>query len=212
MEKSEKKVFLGISLLLGGLYTLISFIVATDAFRSIDLSSMQYLQVIFPRVVDVPFSYLSLFGSAEVMTILVGIIFIGILLWKRQFFSGIFLYVLIVVIELFGKLFIFHPPPPTLFNRYALGFHLPSSFIVQTNFSYPSGHMARVAFLSVIAFVLTRKFIRSKKHRLTINIIIFSFATLVFISRIYLGEHWLSDVLGGALLGGMLASISVVFW
>jgi membrane-associated phospholipid phosphatase len=79
-----------------------------------------------------------------------------------------------------------------------------------TGTAYPSGHAidATVAFVA-LALVLSKG--RSRNARASL----FSSAVLVALvvgwSRIYLGTHWLTDVLGGYALGGLLvASLAVL--
>lgn len=208
----KRKFFIISSLILGFVYIILSYFVGQDAFRDIDYLALIKSQKFISNRLDTPFSVLTLLGSSEITIILLGIIFLGVLIKKRHIFFGLSLFFLIFIIELAGKLFIYHPSPPTIFNRYSLEFHLPSSFVVNTNFSFPSGHVSRSTFLLVILLILVTA---QKLPRLN-KIIVVSFTILIFlfilISRIYLAEHWFSDVLGGIFLGSSLATLALGFW
>lgn len=208
----KRKFFIISSLILGFVYIILSYFVGHDAFRNIDYSALIESQKLISHHLDTPFSVLTLLGSSEITIILLGIIFLVVLIKKRHNFFGLSLFFLIFIIELAGKLFIYHPSPPTIFNRYSLEFHLPSSFVVNTNFSFPSGHVSRSTFLLVILLIL----ITAQKLPRLNKIIAASFTILIFlfilISRIYLAEHWFSDVLGGIILGGSLATLALGFW
>jgi len=114
--------------------------------------------------------------------------------------------------EVFGKLILFHPAPPVFLHRTLLPTNLPS-FYVHTDFSYPSGHLTRTIFIVTVFIIIT---IASEKSNLYKWAILGSCLTLAFLmalTRIYLGEHWLSDVIGGGLLGiaaGLFASILIL--
>jgi len=69
--------------------------------------------------------------------------------------------------------------------------------------SFPSGH-SQTAF--TVATVLIWVYLQSDKTKLSNAAFIFAFASLVGLSRIYVGAHFPSDVLGGALLGSVTAS------
>ena len=67
-------------------------------------------------------------------------------------------------------------------------------------YGFPSNHAANSV---VVAFILTRFY---KK----LNPFLWTLALVVCISRMYLGKHYPSDLLGGALLG-ILVGLGVVF-
>lgn len=69
-----------------------------------------------------------------------------------------------------------------------------------SSYAYPSGHTT-IAFTAATIIAL-----RHPKLR----VISISMAALVGLSRIYIGVHWPTDVLGGALLGITIASIVVL--
>jgi len=73
-----------------------------------------------------------------------------------------------------------------------------------TGNSFPSGHvMAYVAYWGTLFTFSLILFHSHRWWRNTLLIISGLFVVLVGPSRIYLGDHWASDVLGGYLLGGL---------
>jgi len=76
--------------------------------------------------------------------------------------------------------------------------------------SFPSGHvmayMAYFGLLFSLGIILLR---RDRWWHYTILIIPALFVVLVGPSRIYLGDHWASDVLGAYLIGGLLLGIAL---
>jgi undecaprenyl-diphosphatase len=97
----------------------------------------------------------------------------------------------------------------TIFHRARPTIHR----IVDANgFSFPSGHsMAAFSLYGVIAFLLWRHLSTSLGRGL---IIIFSIFMIIMIgvSRIYLGVHYPSDVLGGFLASGCMLAVSIWFY
>ncbi len=194
------------------LFLYLSMMVGQDRFRSLDYSLMLYLQSLFGSNFDKPFSYFTLFGSTELSFIALGLIFMIALIKKKHVFLGLALFFIIYVIELMGKFFIFHPKPPPIFNRYALDFHLPSSFLINTVSSFPSGHMARSTFISLIILFMVLWNKNKISRKIFYTLLIFLFIAGMFISRIFLGEHWLSDVVGGMIIGLAVGFYTISLW
>lgn len=212
MVNRERAYYMLATFISGILFLYVSILVGKDFFRTIDFQMMQYLQTTIARIYDVPFSFFTLAGSTEVTLLVMALIFILVLLRVRHMFMGLSLYFSLFAIEIVGKLMIFHPNPPAIFNRYSLNIRLPSSFIVHTASSYPSGHMSRASFIAFILVFLIFKMKHHKYLKYMLCILIFIFILGMFISRIYLGEHWFSDVIGGLVLGSTVAGLAVCFW
>lgn len=76
--------------------------------------------------------------------------------------------------------------------------------------SFPSGHvMSYIAFWGLLFSFAIILFKGNRWWRTALLIISGLFVVLVGPSRIYLGDHWASDVLGAYLIGGVLLGISL---
>ena len=173
-------------------------------FTALDPAISKWLQMVIPRVFDVPLSFFSLVGSFEITAGIIGVW--ALIYWKKtkKVPWGLGFFVLLMVIELFGKTVLVHPGPPADFFRTTLPFYLPTSN-VETNGSFPSGHVSRTVFLVTIGFFW------AGRHRIVFAFCLLTFAFIMAISRIYLGEHWTSDVIGGLLLGSSMGMMAVRF-
>lgn len=86
------------------------------------------------------------------------------------------------------------------------------ALIEQGGYSFPSGHaLGAFIFYGVLAYLLGALL---KKHWQHILIVISTILLIGLIgaSRLYLGVHWLSDVIAGWIMGGTLLIVFVVFF
>ena len=75
--------------------------------------------------------------------------------------------------------------------------------------SFPSGHVAGIgALLGIIAACIAVG--RSRIVQALLTVLVGAGVVIVAFSRLYLGVHWLSDVIGGALLAGVFVILGTV--
>ena len=75
--------------------------------------------------------------------------------------------------------------------------------------SFPSGHVAGIgALLGIIAVCIAVG--RSRIVQALLTVLVGAGVVIVAFSRLYFGHHWLSDVIGGALLAGVTVILGTV--
>jgi membrane-associated phospholipid phosphatase len=146
---------------------------------------------------DVVMLLVSILGSVEVTTVvMLALVFVP--MWRRRRFSApgllpLLVFILIIGVEVVGKTVIKQPLPPEALNR---GGHLGIGLV--TTYSFPSGHMLRATLVYGLGAVRwLRRGADPSWLWLWVAVI-----WLIGFSRVYLGQHWPTDVAGGILLGG----------
>lgn len=205
----QHKTLLLMSILFFVCFASYTYIVHLDILTGADRHSTIQLQKWIPKAIDPFLSFFSLLGSFEVLTILLTIILV--LRKKIHGVAVLGIYLFTQVIEVMGKTYINHPGPPYEFFRYDLDFLFPSTNL-QTGSAYPSGHSMRSIFLVIIlSYILWRNHQLSQFKKWFFQGILILISIIMLISRVSLGEHWTTDVIGGALLAGAAAFFSLLF-
>lgn len=106
-----------------------------------------------------------------------------------------------LAIEVVLKFAVAHPPPPNDMTRMVSGADLLWDTVPP--YAFPSGHVARVTFLAVVLGSL----IGSPRYRVAAV----AFVAFSVFARVYVGDHWISDTLGGLGLGALVGSIAVLW-
>lgn len=190
----RKTFFLCFSIFFIIVFLLLSFYVVDSSPKSWDLLVSQELQEEPSAILDVlmkGFSWLGTVYVAAIMVIVFSIIFFAFKYIKEAFFvlscllSGGVSYVL--------KMLIDRPRPTTDFVR----------IVEETHYqSFPSGHVLfYTAFFGTLMVIAISSSILKLSWKIMISTICSAMIVLGAVSRIYLGAHWFTDVIGGFIVG-----------
>jgi undecaprenyl-diphosphatase len=188
-----------------GAFTTLTILVKTTPSFPIDLAITQAIQSItwppFAALMDLVswpgFSPQSFLLSFLIIAILYALGFH----WEAvaALFAGFFTALVNVIVKDFIK----RPRP---------GIDLVHVFQVLNSYSFPSGHvMYYVGFFGFLWF-LAYTLLKRSWFRTLILIVLGLLIVLVGVSRVYLGQHWPSDVLGAYLLGSLCLVVAILFY
>ncbi len=213
---NKKLVFLCIGIGLLALFYVFSRQVRLGFLKQADFNTTVRLQDKIPARLDQLMDDGAVLADGIVSSVLVlGVTAWAFFRWKKK---GMWWGALVIpmgffvlgVLEIYGKNILPHPGPPFFMVKNPTTI-FPKFHVVQP-YSYPSGHAGRITFLAVIAaaFVMER-FAKHKEKKMLMLTAIVGYAVFVYVSRIYLGHHWLSDILGGILVGAASSIAAVGF-
>jgi len=87
-----------------------------------------------------------------------------------------------------------------------------NGIVPETGYSFPSGHVtSTMVFLGILTFY-TRQRWKNPKTKTLATIFYIATESLVGFSRVYLNVHWLSDILGGYLLGTFWLTFTILLY
>ncbi|MFC6323077.1 phosphatase PAP2 family protein [Companilactobacillus baiquanensis] len=136
-------------------------------------------------------------------TIAIVVAFSIILLWKRYYYAMFFLIINKILVTSINTTI-----------KYLVERERPSHhhFVYAGGFSYPSGHSASAFALYISLLIIAWFVFKNIKLRVLIGITCLSFVLLIGYSRIFLGVHYPSDVLGGYLLAATIMSFTTILF
>lgn len=194
------------------LFYIFTILVKMDYLRQFDFDYLVKIQDRIPADLVGLLSFFSTTGKFEVVLIFLFIL-VALLLLAKRFWSFIILFIFVLghIVELFGKALLDQHGPPFMFYQLETIRDFPVDY-VNPGSSYPSGHSFRAAFVfTILAYLFLWKVKGNLLVRLFPLLLAVAWASLVIIGKVSLGEHWPTDIIGGALLGGALGFFSLLF-
>jgi membrane-associated phospholipid phosphatase len=190
-------VFQGILLALILLFALLAVLASIDAYFPFDPVITRALQSLGSPFMDALMNFVSWFGfgtQSTILALMTAAALYGLKLRKEA---------LVILVAVIGSTLL------NLLVKIVVQRPRPSADIIKvfqnlTSYSFPSGHVmfytAFFGFLFFLAFTL----LKPSWLRTLLLILTGGMVLLIGPSRIYLGAHWPSDVLGAYMLGGLV--------
>lgn len=183
-----------------GAIAIISYVLAAlhTSYTNINLPWFYFLQSIRNYNLDSFFIIMSFIGRPVVLVAITCLITL-ILYLRKQRRAAIHLILLIAVASAATTILkhLSHSPRPTGFN------------FIDTSSSLPSGHTClTICFYGFLA-LLTNDLLKKSRHNIG-YILVALLTALVSIARIYLGMHWMTDIITSIFLGLSLLLIAFI--
>jgi undecaprenyl-diphosphatase len=198
-------LFQGTLLLVAGSFAVLTILVKTTPAFTIDLQITQFIQQIHIPFFALLMSLISWPGFLPQSIIITALTILVIYRFGLQWESlaALFAATFSAGVNLLAKDLIQRPRPTA---------ELVNVISTLTSYSFPSGHvMFYLGFFGFVGFLVFSLLKPSPKRSLLLAFLC-SLIILIGPSRIFLGQHWASDVLGAYLLGSLTLAAIIYFY
>jgi undecaprenyl-diphosphatase len=183
-----------------GLFVVITLLVTAGAFEGVNHRLTQYLQNRGSGAQDIGLALFAYLGSIELTIVIAALL--GLSLFRGLRLLAVLPVAFVLAgsgLEALGKQLLTSASPPESINRFP---HvLPALTHNVGLYSYPSGHVLRATIVYGLVLYLAERWglFGENSSRLSPVLVVVIF--LIGYAVVYLGWHWFSDAVGGALLG-----------
>jgi membrane-associated phospholipid phosphatase len=181
-------------------YVAVALLVDAGALRWLDLRMTHYLQGRGSTGQDIGLGIFAYLGSIEV-TLLIAVL-LGVGLFRGLRLLAVLPAVFILAgsgLEILGKQLIVSPAPGSALQRFPE--FLPSLGHQIGRWSFPSGHLVRATLTYGLVLYLAERWELFGRDSSRLSPVLVLVVFFVGYGVVYLGWHWLSDAVGGLLLG-----------
>lgn len=197
IHSRENKLNLALTLAgtLGLLFLVLGLILNTALIQQINLSTSHWMVSLRHNWLDPFFVGLTALGYYKPMLIWAAAVAAALLMQRNYYATLLWLGTTLAAQSLMEL------------AKWAFGLHRPELVVAPpASFAYPSGHTAMIlVFVGLLASFLLPG-VNARRHQLILScsaVLIM----LVAAARLYLTVHWLSDIIGGLLLGGFMLAL-----
>ena len=181
-------------------YVAIALLVDAGAFGPLDLRMTHYLQGRGSTGQDIALGIFSYLGSIEVTLVIAVLLGVGLFRGLRLLAVLPVAFILLgSALEILGKQLIVSPAPGAAFQRFPE--LLPSLGHQIGRWSFPSGHLVRATLTYGLVLYLAERWELFGRDSSRLSPVLVLVIFFVGYGVVYLGWHWLSDAIGGLLLG-----------
>ncbi len=187
---NHNKILLSISFVTLSLFILLAFTYEHSFFQQFDVFIVEHVPSVRAEWITSFMLFLALLGGTKVMAALTLILMIILVLWQKKW-TAVLPPMLIMggtaLLNMTVKEWIGRARPEINY------------LIEQPGYSFPSGHtMAAVSFGGLCIYLIYH-YVDRKMIRILSIVVALVLFVLMGISRMYLGVHFLTDILGGTL-------------
>ncbi len=193
-----KKTRLYIASFLTFIFIILSVLVKFDLVSSIDTFIYNLCTFKMNDILTSIFKVITFLGSTPFIVTLSVLLFVIFLICKKKNQAYLTASVIIIstILNNIIKVIIMRERPEVL------------KLVIETSYSFPSGHtMASVTIYGILLYLVNKTDLKSGLKN-TLRVILIILPILIGISRIYLGAHFASDVIGAYLVSSILLLVT----